>query len=48
MKRALEEFVIDGTTTTIPFHLKLMENKQFLSGEFDAKFLEENTIQVEN
>jgi acetyl-CoA carboxylase, biotin carboxylase subunit len=40
MKRALEEFVIEGIKTTIPFHLKLMDNEQFKSGKFTTKFLE--------
>lgn len=41
MKRALEEFYIEGVKTTIPFHIKLMENEQFRSGEFTTKFLED-------
>ncbi len=40
MKRALEETVIEGIKTTIPFHLKLMDDKQFRSGKFTTKFLE--------
>jgi acetyl-CoA carboxylase biotin carboxylase subunit len=40
MKRALQEFVIEGVKTTIPFHLKLMENSVFKSGKFSTKFLE--------
>ncbi|MEC2075412.1 acetyl-CoA carboxylase biotin carboxylase subunit [Metabacillus fastidiosus] len=40
MKRALSEFVIDGISTTIPFHLKLMDHEQFIDGEFNTKFLE--------
>ncbi len=42
MKRALEEFVIEGIKTTIPFHIKLMENEIFKSGKFTTKFLEES------
>jgi acetyl-CoA carboxylase biotin carboxylase subunit len=41
MKRALEEFVIEGVKTTIPFHIKLMDDKQFQSGMFTTKFLED-------
>lgn len=41
MKRALEEFVIEGIKTTIPFHIKLMEDKKFKSGKFTTKFLED-------
>lgn len=40
MKRALSEFVIEGIKTTIPFHLKLMDNAIFRSGKFTTKFLE--------
>lgn len=40
MKRALEEFVIEGIKTTIPFHLLLMDNEEFKSGKFTTKFLE--------
>ena len=40
MKRALEEFVIEGIKTTIPFHIKLMDNKTFINGEITTKFLE--------
>lgn len=40
MKRALSEFVIEGIKTTIPFHLKLMDDKQFREGNFTTKFLE--------
>ncbi len=41
MKRALEEFVIEGVKTTIPFHLKLLENEDFVKGKYTTKFLEE-------
>ncbi len=40
MKRALEEFVIEGIKTTIPFHIKLMDNPGFQSGKFTTAFLE--------
>jgi acetyl-CoA carboxylase, biotin carboxylase subunit len=40
MKRALQEFVIEGIKTTIPFHIKLMDNVTFRSGKFTTKFLE--------
>lgn len=42
MKRALDEFVIEGIKTTIPFHSKLMDNEIFRSGNFNTKFLEIN------
>lgn len=40
MKRALDEFVIEGVHTTTPFHLKLMDHEVFKSGDFNTKFLE--------
>jgi acetyl-CoA carboxylase biotin carboxylase subunit len=39
-KRALEEFVIEGIKTTIPFHLKVLEDEKFKSGNFDTSFLD--------
>ncbi|GJM28866.1 MAG: acetyl-CoA carboxylase biotin carboxylase subunit [Cyclobacteriaceae bacterium] len=40
MKRALEEFVIEGIKTTIPFHIKLMDNPDFKSGQFTTAFMD--------
>jgi len=40
MSRALSEYVIEGVKTTIPFHQQLMRNEQFISGNFNTKFLE--------
>jgi acetyl-CoA carboxylase biotin carboxylase subunit len=40
MYRALSEFVIEGIKTTIPFHLKLMQDKGFIEGNYTTKFLE--------
>lgn len=40
MKRALGEMVIEGIKTTIPFHIKLMDDESFKSGQFTTKFLE--------
>ena len=37
-RRALEEFTIEGVKTTIPFHLKVLEDSRFLSGNFDTGF----------
>ncbi len=42
MKRALDEFVIDGIHTTIPFHLKVMDTEAFRSGRFSTHFIEQN------
>jgi len=44
MKRALSEFTIEGIHSTIPFHLKLLEHKKFIAGDFDIKFLEEHDV----
>ena len=40
MKRALDEFIIEGIKTTIPFHKKLMDNPEFIKGEYTTKFME--------
>jgi len=40
MKRALSEMVIEGVKTTIPFHLRLMDNEQFKSGDFTTAFMD--------
>ncbi|MEO6730171.1 MAG: acetyl-CoA carboxylase biotin carboxylase subunit [Ferruginibacter sp.] len=40
MHRALSEYIIEGIHTTIPFHLQLMKNEDFRSGNFTTKFLE--------
>jgi len=40
MYHALDEFVIEGIKTTIPFHKKLMLNEKFKSGNYDTKFIE--------
>ncbi len=39
MERALDEFIIEGIKTTIPFHKKLMKNEKFRSGDFNTSFL---------
>jgi acetyl-CoA carboxylase biotin carboxylase subunit len=44
MKRALSEFSIEGIHSTIPFHMKLLEHKKFIAGDFDIKFLEEHDV----
>jgi acetyl-CoA carboxylase biotin carboxylase subunit len=44
MVRALNEFVIEGIKTTIPFHLRLLQHEQFKSGQFDTGFLEKYDI----
>ena len=47
MKRALQEFVIEGVKTTIPFHQQLMEDKAYLSGEYTTKFMEDFELHPE-
>ena len=44
MERALDEYIIEGVKTTIPFHQRLMKNEKFRSGNFTTKFLEEEEI----
>ncbi len=41
MQRALDEYIIEGVKTTIPFHQKLMKNEQFRKGVFTTAFLDE-------
>ena len=41
MRRALEEFIIEGVKPTIPFHLKLMSDPAYLSGKYTTKFMED-------
>ena len=43
MKRALEEFVIEGVKTTIPFHRKVLDNPRFQKGEIYTDFVERMT-----
>ncbi|QLE00992.1 acetyl-CoA carboxylase biotin carboxylase subunit [Galbibacter sp. BG1] len=40
MKRALDEFVIEGIKTTIPFHRQLMDEPDYVSGNYTTKFME--------
>jgi acetyl-CoA carboxylase biotin carboxylase subunit len=40
MKRALDEFVIEGVMTTIPFHRQLMDDPEFVAGNYTTKFME--------
>ena len=46
MQRALDEFVIEGIKTTIPFHKALMKNEAFKSGDFNTGFM--NTFDMDN
>jgi acetyl-CoA carboxylase biotin carboxylase subunit len=47
-KRALNEFIIEGIKTTIPFHLNVLEDERFISGDFDTSFLENFKPKYEN
>jgi acetyl-CoA carboxylase biotin carboxylase subunit len=40
MRRALDEFVVEGIDTTIPFHQQLMADERFQAGDFDTRFLD--------
>jgi acetyl-CoA carboxylase biotin carboxylase subunit len=41
MRRALEEYIIIGVRTNIPFHQNLMDSHRFMGGQFDTRFIEE-------
>ncbi len=41
MRRALDEFVIEGIKTTIPFHRQLMDHPDYLAGNYTTKFMED-------
>ena len=40
MQRALDEFIVEGIKTTVPFHQQLMRDENFRAGNFTTKFLE--------
>ncbi len=40
MARALDEYIVEGIRTTIPFHKRIMANKDFIEGNIDTSFLE--------
>lgn len=40
MRRALDEFIIEGINTTIPFHKKVLNHPDFISGNFNTQFVE--------
>jgi acetyl-CoA carboxylase, biotin carboxylase subunit len=41
MRRALEEYIVVGVRTNIPFHQNLMDSHRFMGGQFDIRFVEE-------
>ena len=40
MERALDEYIIEGIKTTIPFHQQLLQDESFRKGDFTTKFME--------
>ena len=48
MKRALDEFVIEGIKTTIPFHRQLMDHPDYIAGNYTTKFMEDFVIESPN
>ncbi len=40
MRRALDEFVVEGVPTTVPFHAEIFQNADFVAGRYDINFLE--------
>ena len=48
MKRALDEFVIEGIKTTIPFHRQLMDHPEYIAGNYTTKFMEDFKMEVSN
>lgn len=45
MARALDEYIIEGIKTTIPFHRRIMGNKDFIEGNIDTGFLERTVLE---
>ncbi len=43
-KRALKEFILEGFKTTIPFHIKILEDEDFLSGKYTTTLVDEKYI----
>ena len=46
MKRALDEFVIEGIKTTIPFHQQLMKHPDYVAGNYTTKFMEDFVMKI--
>ena len=44
MKNALQEYIIEGVKTTIPFHFAVLNNKNFVRGQFTTAFIRDNDI----
>lgn len=48
MRRALDEYIVEGIKTTIPFHQQLMHHPKFMEGDFTTKFMETFSIKGKN
>jgi acetyl-CoA carboxylase biotin carboxylase subunit len=48
MERALDEFVVEGIKTTVPFHKQVMRNKSFREGNFHTGFLDNFELKPES
>ncbi len=48
MKRALNEFIVEGIKTTVPFHKQLMEDEDFINGNFNTGFLNDFVLKEES
>ncbi len=46
MKRSLDELIVEGIKTTLPFHKKMMTNKDFIDGNIDTKYLDNHNWEV--
>ena len=44
MRRALDEFIVEGIKTTIPFHRKLMDDPNYVKGIYTTKFMEDYSV----
>jgi acetyl-CoA carboxylase biotin carboxylase subunit len=40
MRRALDEFLIEGIKTTVPFHRRVLDHEDFIRGEYNTRFIE--------
>ncbi|MEK9657004.1 MAG: acetyl-CoA carboxylase biotin carboxylase subunit [bacterium] len=47
-KRALDEFILDGVSSTIPFHKRVINHKEFQSGNYDTNFVETKILTEHN
>jgi acetyl-CoA carboxylase biotin carboxylase subunit len=47
MLRSLDEFVIEGVKTTVPFHRQLLRNEKFRAGDFDTGFVDTFKLEPE-